>query len=51
MRVSDGCNANTDSYISLDGTSTNDTGLDEFVVFTGSRHFQVREIEIFEITD
>jgi hypothetical protein len=29
----------------------NDTGLDKFIVLTGSRYFEVREIEVFEITD
>jgi hypothetical protein len=49
--VSDNCNANTKSFTSL-GTNayTNDTGLDEGIVFTGSRNFQVKEIEVFEIT-
>jgi hypothetical protein len=50
IRVSDECNANTDSATSLGRTYTNDTGLDEWVVFTGSQYFQVREIEVFEIT-
>jgi hypothetical protein len=30
---------------------TNDTGLDNTVVFTGSLNFQVKEVEVFEITD
>jgi hypothetical protein len=29
---------------------TNDTGLDEFTFFTGSQWFQVKEIEVFEIS-
>jgi hypothetical protein len=50
--VSDNCNANTGSFTSL-GPSiyTNDSGLNPNVVFTGSREFQVREIEVFEIAD
>jgi hypothetical protein len=35
----------------LGGAYTNDTGLGGMTVFTGSLHFQVREIEVFEITD
>jgi hypothetical protein len=30
---------------------TNDTGVDGYKFFTGSRHFEVNEIEVFEITD
>jgi hypothetical protein len=40
--VSDRCNANTDSYTAI--------VLPGMVVFTGSRSFQVKEIEVFEIT-
>jgi hypothetical protein len=51
MFVYDNCNANTDSYTSHCFADTNDTGLDDGdAVFTGSQYFQVREIEIFEIT-
>jgi hypothetical protein len=32
-------------------TYTNDTGLNGGTFFTGSRHFKVREIEVFEIID
>jgi hypothetical protein len=49
--VSDNCNANIDSFASLCGTHTSDTGLDDDVVFTCSEYFQVREIDVFEITD
>jgi hypothetical protein len=28
----------------------NDTGLDEYVVFTGEQYFTVKEIEIFGVT-
>jgi hypothetical protein len=50
--VYDNSNANTDSYTYQFGdTYTNDTGLDGNTFFTGSEHFQVKEIEVFEITD
>jgi hypothetical protein len=51
MRVSDNCNANTESYTSLGIAYTNDTGLHDNRVFTGSESFRVKEIEVFEITD
>jgi hypothetical protein len=50
VAVSDNCNANTDSRTCLGITYTNDTGRDGSVVFTGSENFQVKEIEVFEIT-
>jgi hypothetical protein len=40
----------TKSSTYLGDTYTNDTGLDEKVVFAGSEKFQVKEIEVFEIT-
>jgi hypothetical protein len=50
--VDDNCNANTNSWTSDFGNSyTNDTGLDRETFLTGSRCFQVKEIEVFEITD
>jgi hypothetical protein len=49
MGVSNNCNANTDSYTYLGRGSTNNTGLDGATVFTGSFHFQVTEIEVFEM--
>jgi hypothetical protein len=51
IRVFDDCNANTRNDTSLGWAYTNDTGLGNEIVFTGSRHFQVKEIEVFEITD
>jgi hypothetical protein len=51
MYVLDNCNANTHSFTLLGGAYTNDTGLDGEKVLTGSRDFQVREIEVFQITD
>jgi hypothetical protein len=50
--VSDKCNANTDSYTSNFGRRyTNDTGLDVNSFLPGGPFFQVKEIEVFEITD
>jgi hypothetical protein len=50
--VFDNCNANTDSFTFQFGLNyTNDTGLDGTIFFTGSCHFQVKEIEVFEIVD
>jgi hypothetical protein len=49
--VSDQCDSNNKSYTGLSYTYTNNTGLDEQVVFTGSRQFRVKEIEVFEISD
>jgi hypothetical protein len=51
ISVSDNCNANTDNFTVLGITYTNDTGLNGNKVFTGSFYFQVKEIEVFEITD
>jgi hypothetical protein len=49
--VSDNCNVNTISCSYLSLVYINDTGLDGEIVFTGSKNFQVKEIEVFEITD
>jgi hypothetical protein len=50
--VYNNCNANSHSFTSWFGSSyTNDTGLDGKIVFTGSKYFQVQEIEVFEITN
>jgi hypothetical protein len=51
ISVYDDCNTNTNSCTSLGGTYTNDTGLRNNIVFTGSNRFQVKEIEVFEITE
>jgi hypothetical protein len=49
--VWDNCNANNGSRTSLFGNSyTNDTGLDGKTFFTGSHKFQVKEIEVFQIS-
>jgi hypothetical protein len=50
--VRDNCNIKADSHTGYFGHSyTNDTGRDERTFFTGSQYFQVKEIEVFEITD
>jgi hypothetical protein len=52
ISVSDKCNENTDSFAYFDNTDdsyNNDTGMDGDTFFTGSRYFQVKEIEVFEI--
>jgi hypothetical protein len=50
--VDDNCHANTNSCTYLFGDSyANDTGLAEATFLTGSGHFTVKEIEVFEITD
>jgi hypothetical protein len=49
--VYDDCNANTDSNTHLGSSYINDTGLQATMVFTGSARFQVKEIEVFEITE
>jgi hypothetical protein len=52
INVSDNCTENTKSYTSNFGNwYTNATGLDGKTFFTGSKYFQVKEIEVFEITD
>jgi hypothetical protein len=48
ISVDDNWNANTRSNTWFGNTYT---GLDGKIVFTGSSRFQVREIEVFEITD
>jgi hypothetical protein len=51
IAVVDNCNTNTTSFTSYFGNSyTNDTGLDGKTFLTGSTYFQVKEIEVFEIT-
>jgi hypothetical protein len=49
MYVCDNCNT-TNSHTLLGWSYTNDTGLDGRIVLTGSWNFQVKEIEVFEIT-
>jgi hypothetical protein len=50
--VHDNCNTDTNSSTFGFGYAyTNDTGLDGKTFFTGSHGFQVKEIEVFEITE
>jgi hypothetical protein len=49
--VRDDCNAKTRNFTSLGESYPNDTRLDGKKFFTGSGTFQVKEIEVFEITD
>jgi hypothetical protein len=52
ITVFDNNNANTDSYTRYFGSAyTNDTGLRGPTFFTGSEHFKLKEIEVFEVTD
>jgi hypothetical protein len=48
--VDDNCNSNTESNASLGNSSLNDTEIDSKQFFTGSYLFQVKDIEIFDIT-
>jgi hypothetical protein len=49
--IYDDCNGHTRNFTSLGVIYINDTGLKSDIVFTGSTHFQVKEIEVFEITE
>jgi hypothetical protein len=49
--ISNNCNANTDSRTLLGNTYSNDTDISGNRVFTGSKHFKVKEIEVFEIPE
>jgi hypothetical protein len=51
MIFSDDRDANISNFTSVGDVQTNNTGLDDKKVFRGSEHFQVREIQVFEITD
>jgi hypothetical protein len=51
IHVSESYNAKARSYSSLGCTYANDTDLDGNTVLTGSCHFTVKEIEVFEIAD
>jgi hypothetical protein len=51
ISVFDKCNANSTSDTDLGDAYTNDTGLNGHTVFTGSKYFQVKEIEVFEIIE
>jgi hypothetical protein len=49
IAVKDNCNVHTNNYTRLGKYYTNDTGVEGKIAFTGSRNFQVKEIEVFEI--
>jgi hypothetical protein len=52
--ISDNCNTNTKSFAYFNGADDsyiNDTGLNGETIFAGLKNFQVKEIEVFEITD
>jgi hypothetical protein len=50
--VCENCNAVAKNYTySLGNTYKNDTGIDSLTLLTGSRYFQVQEIEVFQIGD
>jgi hypothetical protein len=51
MDVGDESNTYMYIYTSIGLTYTNDTGLNDHIVLTGSDTFQIHEIEVFEITD
>jgi hypothetical protein len=51
IHMSDNCDTNTHSYTSVGMADTDDTGLDDEIVLMGSKNFQVREIQVFEIKD
>jgi hypothetical protein len=51
IAVEDGCNMAATNHTRFFGDAyTNDTGLDNEIVFTGSATFKVDEIQVFEIT-
>jgi hypothetical protein len=50
IAVSNHCNAHMHSYTRFGNSYANDTGLNDMIVFTGSQFFEVKEIEVFEIT-
>jgi phosphopantetheinyl transferase (holo-ACP synthase) len=51
IHVAHNGNRNTRSFTSLGYSYINDIGLDGETFFTGSVHFKVKEIEVFEITE
>jgi hypothetical protein len=48
VRISNGCNKNTDSCTKLGSAYVNDTGIDGKEVFAGEPNFVVKEIEVFK---
>jgi hypothetical protein len=51
LSIRDRCNALPVNWTTLGFYFINDTGLAGNAVFTGAQYFQVKEIEVFEITD
>jgi hypothetical protein len=51
IRVRDGGNTTHNLTYAFDPASADSTVLDMFTVFTTSKEFQVKKIELFEITD
>jgi hypothetical protein len=49
MGVSDKFRIDTNSCTTIGGFYANDTGMDGKTALTGSEHFTVKEIEVFEI--
>jgi hypothetical protein len=49
--VHDNCDSHASNSGHIGDDYTNDTRLDESMIFTGAQQFQVQEIEIFAITD
>jgi hypothetical protein len=49
ISVSDHCNSNTKSFTAFGESYTNDIAQDKHKFFTGSKTFQVIEIEVFEV--
>jgi hypothetical protein len=49
--VLENCDPNTENWTHFGRTYINDTELDGETIFTGLLHFQVKEIEVFEIAD
>jgi hypothetical protein len=51
FRVCDDCNRTRGNYTTIGRGYVNDTGWEPELVFTGSRHFTVKETEVFEVTE
>jgi hypothetical protein len=51
ISVSNNCNANRNNETYLGSAYINGSGLDGDKFFTGSLHFKIKDIEVFEITN
>jgi hypothetical protein len=49
LHVCDECHSSTGSYARLGYAYANDSGISEYLVFTGAQNFTVEEIEVFEV--